>query len=121
MATGVEHKAKTKLSWKTGLQYETQPSISWSHSLLMSFVWGALVAGVFHLLYRDALSTLLGGLMVLSHWVLDAIVYPNMPLAFAGSPQVGLGLITSRAGFIAGIVLEVLLIGGGIAIYVLGR
>ena len=42
-----------------------------------------------------------------------------MPLFFKGSREVGLGLITSGPGFIAGIVLEVILIGGGIAIFFL--
>ena len=44
-------------------------------------------------------------------------MYPNLPVAFEGSREVGLGLITTGPGFIAGIVLEIVLIGGGIAIY----
>jgi hypothetical protein len=59
------------------------------------------------------------GLLVLSHWVLDFIVYRNLPLLFDDSRKVGLGLITSGPGFIAGIVLDIGLIAAGIGIYLL--
>ena len=44
-----------------------------------------------------------------------------MPIFFSDTPQTGLGLIASGPGLIAGIVLEVGLIIGGIAAYVIYR
>jgi hypothetical protein len=44
-----------------------------------------------------------------------------MPLFLDDSPMIGLGLITSGPGLILGILLEIALIGGGIAIYVTTR
>jgi hypothetical protein len=49
------------------------------------------------------------GLVVFSHWILDFVshpmwpsVQPDLPLLFAGSPTVGLGLWRSHGGAIAG-------------------
>jgi membrane-bound metal-dependent hydrolase YbcI (DUF457 family) len=118
-AAGLEHKAETKLNWKQGLRYLSPPLLPWSHGLLMSIVWSLVAGAIVFPFYRDLRTSVVVGLMVLSHWVLDAIVYPNLPLTFEGSREVGLGLITTGPGFIAGIILEVVLIGGGIAIYLL--
>ena len=118
-AAGLERKAKTKLDWRKGLKYLSPPLLPCSHGLLMSIVWSLLAAAIAFPFYRDLRTSFVVGLMIFSHWVLDAIVYPNLPLTFEGSREVGLGLITSGPGFIAGIILEVVLIGGGIAIYLL--
>jgi hypothetical protein len=81
-------------------------------------VVSALVAGIAHLVWRDRRTSTVVGLMVLSHWLLDAIVYPNMPLLLSDSPVVGLGLITTGPGLMVGILLEIGLIAGGIAAYI---
>lgn len=116
-AAGWEKKAETKLDFKHGLRYLTQPVHYLSHGLLMTLVWSVLAGAVVYLFYQDLRTSIIVGTMVMSHWILDAIVYPNLSLAFENSPKVGLGLITSRPGLIAGIILEVVLIAGGFGIF----
>ena len=118
-AAGVEHKAKTTSDFKNGLQYQTLGFMPWSHGLTMNMVWAVVAGALAFPLYRDLRTSIIIGLMVFSHWVLDAIAYPNMPLVFEGSRLVELGLSTSGPGFIAGIVLDLGLIVAGIVIYLL--
>lgn len=60
--------------------------------------------------------------MVSSHWALDFIVHPpDLPLLFKNSPMVGLGLWTSGPGLAASIVLELVLLGGGLAVFLAWR
>ena len=78
--------------------------------------------GIAYLISKDRLSSIILGLVVFSHWVLDFIVHPpDLPLLFAGSPEVGLGLWTSGPGLIASIALELVISFGGIAIYMFAR
>jgi hypothetical protein len=121
IGAGVEKGAETTLDFENGVQWLTQPHTPWSHSFTMALVWAALIAGLAYLFSRDRRITFFMGLMVFSHWVLDAIAYPNLPIFFGDTPQTGLGLIASGPGLIAGIVLEVGLIIGGIVAYVLYR
>jgi membrane-bound metal-dependent hydrolase YbcI (DUF457 family) len=120
-AVGMEHGAVTQLDFDHGLQYVSPASISWSHGLFMAIVWSVVVGGIALLFYRDRRTSIVVGLMVFSHWVLDFIVYPNLPVLFDDSPLIGLGLITSGSGLIMGIILEIGLIAGGIAIYLVTR
>jgi membrane-bound metal-dependent hydrolase YbcI (DUF457 family) len=79
----------------TPLDFEHYP---WSHSLLMVLVWGVLFAGVYFLIRRDRRTSLVLGLAVVSHWVLDWLTHrPDLPLA-PGAERVGLGLWNSFAG-----------------------
>ena len=73
----------------------------WSHGLFMSVVWSLLGALIAWLASRNARTSAFIGLLVFSHWVVDWIAkpmlsaFPNdvgLPLLFAGSPLVGLGL-----------------------------
>jgi membrane-bound metal-dependent hydrolase YbcI (DUF457 family) len=121
MAVGMERGAETVLDFEHGLRYLSLPSIGWSHGLLMCVVWSLLVAAIAFVFCRDRRASALIGVMVLSHWALDTIVYPYMPLAFDGSPWIGLGLITSGTGLIAGILLEIVLIAGGLVAYLATR
>jgi hypothetical protein len=67
-----------------------------SHSLLGVACWGAVVGGVYWLARRQAVGALVVGLLVVSHWGLDAIVHrPDLPLAYGDSLRVGLGLWNS--------------------------
>lgn len=116
-AAGVERLAVTQLDFAHGLRYLSLPSIAWSHGLVMCLVWSALAAGVAFIFSRDRRLSGLIGLMVFSHWVLDAIVYPVMPVFFDNSLLIGLGLMTSAPGFMASIVLEVALLAGGLAAF----
>ncbi len=113
-AAGFERQAATKLDLSDGLRYLSPPHIPWSHGLLMCAVWSGLAIGLAYLTLRDRRAALVMGLLVFSHWLLDFTVYPNMPVLFSSSPAIGLGLITSPAGFIAGCLVEVALIGTGL-------
>ena len=119
-ALGMEHRAETSVSLKEGLKYLRPASLKWSHGLFMSVVWSLVAGTIAFPFYRDFGTSAVVGLMVFSHWVLDAIVYPNMPVLFDDSRTIGLGLITTGPGFVAGIALEVALIAGGFAIYLTG-
>jgi membrane-bound metal-dependent hydrolase YbcI (DUF457 family) len=121
IAAGIEHGADTQLDFEHGLRYLSQPSIAWSHGLFMAVVWSVVVAVIAFLFYRDRRTSIVVGLLVFSHWLLDFIVYPNMPVLFDGSQVIGVGLITSGPGLILGIILEIVLIGGGIAFYLITR
>ena len=69
-----------------------------SHSLLTVLGWSLLVAAAYYVLRRDRRSSVVLGLAVVSHWLLDAIVHrPDLPLFPGGSHLVGLGLWSSLA------------------------
>jgi hypothetical protein len=54
--------------------------------------------------------------------VLDLIVHlPDLPLLFEGSPLLGLGLWGSGPGLVISGILELALLAGGIAVYVITR
>jgi len=66
----------------TPLLFEHYPV---SHSLAAVLGWTVLVGGGYLLLRRERIGALVVGLLVLSHWGLDAIVHrPDLPL-FPGS------------------------------------
>jgi membrane-bound metal-dependent hydrolase YbcI (DUF457 family) len=68
----------------------------YSHSLLASGGWALLLALAWFAWRRDARGSLVLGLLVLSHWVLDALTHrPDMALLISGGPKVGLGLWNS--------------------------
>ena len=82
-----------------------------SHSLLAVLGWSLLFGLVYYLITKNKRASLLVSCLVLSHWVLDAIVHvPDLPLYPGQSPKVGLGLWNN--------VLLTILIEG--AIFVLG-
>ena len=122
IAAGIEKVAVSQTDFKFGVQTITPGSVPWSHGLAMSIVW-SLLFGVLSLIYfRDRRTSIILGLVVFSHWILDFIVHPpDLPLFLEGSPNLGLGLWTSGPGLIASIVLEFVLLGGGIAIYWIAR
>jgi len=70
----------------------------WSHGLLASLAWSALAALAAWVAYarpgaaRGRAALLVAG-AVFSHWILDALVHrPELPVAGAASPMIGLGL-----------------------------
>jgi hypothetical protein len=68
----------------------------WSHSLVTSAGLSALAALLAGRIYRDPRTGAAVGLVVLSHWALDFVVWKDtLPLLFEGSPKVGLGLYGS--------------------------
>ncbi|HWA40989.1 MAG TPA: hypothetical protein VG712_05215 [Gemmatimonadales bacterium] len=87
-------------------------SYPWSHSLLTSIGWGAGMVALARWRGISPSSSLLLGLLVVSHWVLDwASHAPDMPLLPWGEAKVGLGLwasvpatyIVEGAMYVAGI------------------
>ena len=122
ISLGVEEMALSQMDFQGGLQTLAPGSIPWSHGFTMSVAWSLLFAGISHLFTKDWKASGVIGLVTFSHWVLDFIVHPpDLPLLFQGSPELGLGLWTSGAGFIFSLVLELVLIGGGLVIYLLWR
>ena len=72
------------------------------------------------MIYREKRTSAVVGLLVFSHWMLDFIVHPpDLHLLFKNSPQIGLGLWMSAPGLIISILLELLLLAGGVVLYVL--
>jgi len=64
----------------------------WSHSLLMAFVYSSLAGILTWFFTKHQRSAILMGLVVMSHWILDFIVWNNLSLAFEPNPSMGLGL-----------------------------
>ena len=97
----------------TPLAFDSYP---WSHSLLMVIVWGLVGALIARAVGAGRRAQTVIFLLVVSHWVLDAISHrPDMPLWPGRSPLVGLGLWNSVT---ATLVIEGLLFATGIALYV---
>lgn len=87
----------------TGIESAPQLGIPapWSHGLFMSIVWSMLLGLFAWMLSREKRISIIIGLLVFSHWLVDFIAkpmlvnFPNdagLPLLFYGSPTVGLGL-----------------------------
>ncbi len=76
----------------TPLVFDSYP---WSHSLVMSVIWGLALVAVARWRHVTAPAWLLVALVV-SHWVLDFASHaPDMPLWPGPSPRFGLGLWNS--------------------------
>jgi hypothetical protein len=120
-AAGLEEQAETEMDFRQGLTYHSEPTIYLSHGLLVTLLWSTAVGAIAGLVKRDRRAGAAVGLMVLSHWLLDFTAYPNMPLLLDKEPKAGLGLVTSGRGVIAGIILEIGLIAGGLRIYLRQR
>jgi len=85
----------------------------WTHSLVAALAWGALFGLACWRLGRRA--ALVAGLLVFSHWVLDALSHrPDLPLWPGSQTMIGLGLWNSVAGTL---VVESALFAAGVAIY----
>jgi hypothetical protein len=120
-SAGIESQVKTVMNFTEGVKYLTPVSTPWSHGLFMSAIWVVTAAAIAFLVYRDRRASGMIGLVVFSHWILDFIMHSNLPLFFAGSPQVGLGLENTGIGFLFMTVLDIILLIAGIAIYLKAR
>jgi len=90
-------------------------SYPWSHSLLMSIVWGLVFAGGYFVARRYEAGAIVLGLLVVSHWVLDGVVHvPDLPLTPWDNVRIGLGLWNSLALTLA---VELGLLGMGVWMY----
>ncbi len=121
-AAGIEKMAVSTMTFERGIEILTPGSVPWSHGLFMCVLWSVVGAAIAFLFYRDRRTSVVIGLVLFSHWVLDFIVHvPDLPLLFEGSPLLGLGLWASGPGLIVATVLELGMLAGGIAIYVAAR
>jgi hypothetical protein len=74
----------------TPLNFTSYP---WSHSLLMSIVWGAALGGIYFLVTKNRQGALLLAALVVSHWILDLITHrPDLQLSPFSETRVGFGL-----------------------------
>lgn len=86
-----------------------------THSLLGEFVGGAILGLLYYALTKYRTGAWVVGMLVPSHWVLDAIVHrPDLPVLPWSPLRVGLGLWNSIPGTL---VVELGLYVVGIAIY----
>jgi len=77
----------------TPLIFENYPI---SHSLIAVLGWAVLIGGIHYLLKRKRIAALVLGVLVLSHWLLDAVVHsPDLPLLLGSSVRVGLNVWSS--------------------------
>jgi membrane-bound metal-dependent hydrolase YbcI (DUF457 family) len=85
----------------------------WTHSLAAALAWSALFGIACWKLDRRA--ALVMGLLVFSHWALDALSHrPDLPLWPGSDTMIGLGLWNSVAGTL---LVESALFAAGVAIY----
>jgi hypothetical protein len=83
-----------------------------THSALMGGVWSLVAGLVAFAAFKAARPAVLVGLATVSHTALDIVSWPlaspdgngfitgEFPLAFEGSPMIGLRLYSTQAGFI---------------------
>ncbi len=90
----------------TFLKLESFEFNPWTHSLGMSLLWSLFFGAIYFLFNKDKKQALIIGLLVFSHWILDFIVWDNLPLFFNPSQRLGLGLYTKIGFNIASIQLN---------------
>lgn len=88
----------------------------WSHSLLMTIVWGTALALIWNFKTRDLIASCVIWLAAVSHWFLDWLTHgPDLPL-YPGAPaRYGLGLWNSIPGTLA---VEITMFCIGVWLYV---
>jgi len=80
----------------------TFTSYPWSHSLVMSLVWGAVFGGAYYALTKYGRGAWVIALAAVSHWVLDYVTHvSDLPLAPGVGSLVGLGLWRSVVAAVA--------------------
>lgn len=105
----------------TPLQFIDYPI---THSLVGTVGWALAAAALYYSwptrdTSRHWQASAIVGLAVLSHFPLDFLVHvPDLTLAGTDTPRVGLGLWNNRWATVA---LELLVLGGGLAVYVAFR
>lgn len=86
-----------------------------SHGLVSNIIWGVLFGLVYYIIKKDLKASVLLGLLVLSHWILDLLTHrPDLPLLTGDGIKVGLGLWNNV--FLT-IVVELLIFGVGAYLY----
>ena len=98
----------------------------WSHSLFMAIIWSVIAALIVWYFLHDSRTSIILGLLVFSHWIIDFIsqpmtfVVPNSASSllhpFGGSPSIGLGVWSTELGVFLGEFGSLII---GLAIYFL--
>lgn len=87
----------------------------WSHSLLMTAIYGALLGGAYYAWKKERRAALLLFGVTVSHWLLDVVSHaPDMPIAPGMDMRLGLGLWNSIAATMA---VEIPLFLAGVWLY----
>jgi hypothetical protein len=122
LLTGWEHvRIDPGFTAVTPLQFTDYPI---THSLVGGIAWGVVAMGLYYSwptrdTSRHWQASALVGAAVFSHYWLDVIVHvPDLTIAGAGTPALGLGLWRSLPATLA---IELLFLAVGIAIYVVKR
>lgn len=103
---------KPGVSAVTPLDFTYYP---FTHSLVGVLVWGILFGLVYFFIKKDKKTSIVMGILVISHWFLDLLVHiPDLPILPGEGIKVGLGLWNS---FAATIILEGLIFGLGVYFY----
>ena len=90
----------------------------WTHSLVMCALWALGMAALYWLLRRNVVAATLIGVVVLSHWFLDALVHrPDLPLTPGSDVKIGFGLWNSVLGTL---LVEIALFALGLGLYLAG-
>lgn len=90
-------------------------SYPWTHSLLMTVVWGVVLAAISFAIKKDKKTALILAALVVSHWFLDLITHiPDLPLVPQSAQKFGLGLWHSRLWTA---VVELAIFFGGVILY----
>lgn len=86
-----------------------------THSLTAALLWSLIFAFIYFIFNRNRMNSVVIGLCVFSHWVLDFLTHrPDLPLAFGRNIYFGLGLWNTIIGTLA---VEIALFTAGIFIY----
>jgi hypothetical protein len=110
---GVEHMRLTPLA--TAMNAMDLYDMPWTHSLVGAIGWGVAFAIIVRLLRGSWTAGVIGGAVVVSHWLIDLLVHrPDLTLA-GSPPRLGLGLWNYP---VIEIPLEVAFAFGGLAFFV---
>jgi hypothetical protein len=86
-----------------------------THSLAGVLVWAILFGTIYYYIKQNYKTSIILGLLVLSHWLLDLLVHiPDLPILPGEGLKVGLGLWNSLA---ATLILEGLIFTLGVFLY----
>lgn len=110
---GIEKvKIEPGISNVTPLNFNYYP---FTHSLAAAIIWGVIFGVIYFLIKKNSKTSIILGVFVVSHWVLDFLVHiPDLPIFPGSELKVGLGLWNS---FTATIILEGLIFGIGVYLY----
>lgn len=119
---GLEKQAVSRSSIERGIEILTPGVLYLSHGLFMAIIWTLTVIILSYICLKERQAAFIVGLVFFSHWILDFIVHtPDLPVFFAGSPNLGLGLWGSGPGLVVSGILEILFLVGGLYVYLCWR